>query len=174
MRLKNARNPLGMVPTGRTRVRDIFLNVALDAAGPFSATALVKRDPAGSKEGKVKNERQVVKLYAYVFTCLGTGITHIQSAQDLSCSSLILALSSITCRYGKPEAIYCDGQSSFSAVARRFESANDLKGYLFEPQDETEREILITMQLEAAQTWGEENRIKFHFGIPSYPQSCPS
>ena len=32
---------------------------------------------------------------------------------------------------------------------------------VIEPQDEAEREILITMQLEAAQTWGEENRIKF-------------
>ena len=171
-RLKNARNPLGMVSVGQTQRRDIFRFVGLDAAGPFKCSTIDKRAPSNLKKNKKNPPKfEYVKCWAYLVNCRSTGLVSIHVVQNLSASSLILCLTSLTSRYGKPDVVYCDNQTSFTATAKRFESANDITGSTYEPEDEKEKQILIQLQTQAIDEWACENSIKFEFGIPSYPQS---
>ena len=77
-RLKHARNPIGMVSTGQTRARDLFLHTGLDACGPFLATTINRRAPKNIIKGAKGIEKyEYTKIFAYVFNCQSSGLVHI-------------------------------------------------------------------------------------------------
>ena len=105
---------------------------SLMRAPPFFCSMI---DIAGTYKSYDSVKRRVTKdAYFLIQCCLITGAVSIHVMEDLSTSSVVLALSRHSSRYGWAKYLILDNQSSFTTLRNMKISFKDLRGCLWEDQ----------------------------------------
>jgi hypothetical protein len=105
---------------------------SLMRAPPFFCSMI---DIAGTFKSYDAVKRRVTKdTYFLIQCCLITGAVSIHVMEDLSTSSVVLALSRSSSRYGWCKFLVLDNQSSFTTLCNMKISFKDLRGLLYEDQ----------------------------------------
>ena len=80
---------------------------------PFSNTGIDYFGPIA-----VKYRRGTVKRWGCLFTCMVTRAVHIEVAHDMTADSFLMAFHRFVARRGKPNVVYSDNGSNFTAAEK--------------------------------------------------------
>lgn len=105
---------MGNLPRVRVTAARPFLNTGVDYCGPFFI-----------KEKKLRN-RNRVKVYVAVFTCLSVKAVHLEVVSDMTTEGFLAALNRFIGRRGQCESIYSDNGSNFKGAKNELDELYSL------------------------------------------------
>ncbi len=103
-------------------------NYTLQDERPFTVTGV---DFTGALKVKDTNFK-TMKAYICLFTCASTHAVHLETVNDLTEDSFILAFRRFVRKKSTPKTIYSDNATTFSAAAETIRSSKHVSEKLFE------------------------------------------
>ncbi|XP_012268197.2 uncharacterized protein LOC105693064 [Athalia rosae] len=105
---------MGNLPRVRVTAARPFLNTGVDYCGPFYI-----------KEKKLRN-RNRVKVYVAVFTCLAVKAVHLEVVSDMTTEGFLAALNRFISRRGRCTAIHSDNGSNLKGAKNELDGLYQL------------------------------------------------